>query len=175
MESLLFGFTVVPQTHRTGCALLLCPLHQVASGGIPFSLLLQMPQLTPTGKHATREKSASPIFCFYCEAWVSAWLSDRFYKIPAVPAGKWIGWTALSRGNSQKRIHFMMIWPPFTASSKQLFTNYSIGSHISGWRNRKKCVNCVFHTEINKGKMLIERLFGSQAMLSFFYCHTRHN
>lgn len=84
--------------------------------------------------------------------------------------------TALSRGNSQKRIHFRMIQPPFTASSKQLFTNYSIASYVSGWR---KCVvNCVFHTEFSRVKMLIEWLLGSQNMLSFLgrcYCHTRHS
>lgn len=125
-----------------------------------------------------RGKSASPIFCFCYAAWVSAWLSDRFYKIPPVPAGKRIGLTALSRGNSQKRIHFRMIQTPFTTSSKQLFTNYSIGSHMSGCLIRRKCLYYVFHTEINREKMLIKWLLGSQNMLSFAkrcYCHTKRS
>lgn len=33
MESLLFSFTVVPQTHLMGCVLLLCTLHQAAKVG----------------------------------------------------------------------------------------------------------------------------------------------
>lgn len=154
------------------------PLAPGCQGGIPFSLLLQLPPLAPVGKHATREKSASPVFCFCCTAWVSLWLSDRFYKIPAVPGGKWIDLTAWSRRNFQKRIHFRMIQTPFTTSSKQLFTNCSIGSCVSGWRNRRKCVYCVFHTEINREKMLIKWLLGSQNVLSFARrccCHTRRS
>ena len=87
-----------------------------------------------------RGKSASPIFCFCYVTWVSACLLARFYKIPAVPAGKPIGLTALSGGNSQKRTHFRMIQILFTSSSKQLFTN------------RRKCVYSVFPTEIDRKK-----------------------
>lgn len=129
------------------------PLHQTAGGDPPL--------LTPTASTIvmsektcclTGGKSASPILCFCSVTQVSACLLARFYKIPAAPAGKLIGLTALSRGNSQKRIHFRMMQILFTSSSKQLFTNYSTGSHISGCLNRRKCVYCVLPTEINRKK-----------------------
>lgn len=97
-----------------------------------------------------RGKSASPIFRFCCVTWVSACHLARFCKTPAVPAGKLIGLIALSRGNSQKRIYFRMT--QITSSSKQLFTNYSTGSRISGCLNRRKCVYSVFPTEIKRKK-----------------------
>lgn len=112
----------------------------------------RLPQLAPVGKYA-KGKSASPISCFCCAAWVSAWLSDRFYKIHAVPAWKHIGLTALSRGNSQKKIHFRRIQTPFTTSRKQFFIVYKLLHWIPPlWVEKGESVFTVCFTLKSTGK-----------------------
>lgn len=180
MESLLHGFTVVPQTQLMGCALLLYPHAPGCQWWDPFLLAPTAAAIVTSRKtcHLAEGNLHLPSSVSVMQpGYLPDFLTD-FYKIPPVPAGKRIGLTALSRGNSQKRIHFRMIQTPFTTSSKQLFTNYSIGSHMSGCLIRRKCLYCVFHTEINREKMLIKWLLGSQNMLSFAkrcYCHTKRS
>lgn len=151
MESLLFGFTVVPQTHMMECALLLCPLAPRCQWWDPFLLAPTAATIGTCRKACHRGKPASPFFCFCCAAWYLPDFLTDFIRSLRCLQGNTLAWLPYLEGIPKRE---------FTSGWSKLLSLLVANSCLqitaldptSLGGERRKCVYCVFHTQIYREK-----------------------